>query len=359
MFPPPFVQSWLRRPFGRIAAERERFPSPEPIPRRSHWDIVKWMLTRRPRSYPEAAENEHSPSLSAHMKHGEWEATMVNHATVLLRLHGLNVLTDPVWSNRVSPVPWLGPKRRRPPGIPWEQLPRVDAVLISHDHYDHFDVPTLKRLEERFHPLFVVPLGLRSLLARHCGPRAEVRELEWWQSVTLPAGEGIITVTFTPAKHYSGRSPFHRNANRSLWGGFFLRQTDGPGIYFAGDTAWTRFFAEVRNRLGPPDLALLSIGSYRPEEFIATAHLTPGDAVRAFKTLRARQGMAFHFGTWQLADDGYQETLDDFREALEREDVPPESFIAADNGLTLSSHGAPEAAAGSTHDHPVPAQRRT
>lgn len=334
-----FIQSRFHRPSAGKKREAERFSCPEPIPHRSHWRIIRWMLTRRPRPYPAVAENEDYPCLHSPVGPGRWEATMVNHATILIRLHGLNVLTDPVWSDRVSPVSWMGPRRTRPAGIPWEELPRVNAVLISHDHYDHLDTPTLKRLEERFHPLFIVPLGLRPLLVRHCGAQARIRELDWWQSAILPSGEGETTVTFTPSRHYSGRSPFHRDANQSLWGGFFLRGTDGPGIYFAGDTGWTRFFAEVRDRLGAPDLALLSIGSYLPEDLMTSVHLSPRDAVRAFKTLHARQGMAFHFGTWQLADDGYQETLDDFRDALGREGVRESRFIAADNGFTLSSNG--------------------
>lgn len=149
-----------------------------------------------------------------------------------------------------------------------------------------------------------------------------------------------MTVTFTPARHYSNRSPSYRNANRSLWGGFFLRGTDGPAIYFAGDTGRTRFFAEIRDCLGPPDLALFSIGSYLPDDLMAAVHLSPRDAERVFTPLQGTQVMAFHFGTWQQTDDGYRETLDAFRDALNREGVQERSFMTADNGFTLPSNNS-------------------
>lgn len=194
----------------------ERFRSPEPVPRRSLWNISRWMLTRRSRPYPAIAENAHIPTFGVPVERGQWEAVMVNHATVLIRLHGLNVPTDPVWSNRVRHVSWTGPKRKRPAGISWEELPQIDAVLVSHDYYDHVGALTQKRLEERFHPLFLVPPGLSPLPVRRCGAQARIREPDWRQSASLPSGAGETAITFTPARHYSGRSPFHKNADRFL-----------------------------------------------------------------------------------------------------------------------------------------------
>ncbi len=152
MFLRSFIQPRLRRTSAGEDRAAERFRSPEPIPHRIHGRIVQWMLIHRPRP-PRRDENEFRPCRNAPVEPGQWEAVTINHATVLIRLHGLNVLTPPVWSDRVSPVSWMSPKRQRPSGIPWEALLQIDAVLISHNHDDHVDAPTLKRLEKRFPPL--------------------------------------------------------------------------------------------------------------------------------------------------------------------------------------------------------------
>lgn len=293
--------------------------------------LFRWLRDRRARGvYPIVEQNTYSPQLAARVEGAEWEVTMVNHSTMLIRLAGLCVLTDPVWSDYTSPVQGFGPRRTRPVGMAWEELPRVDVCLISHDHYDHFDVGTLRRLEQRYHPLFIVPLGLKSLLEYQLGSGLRVEEKDWWESVQLPQ----LRVTLTPAYHWSKRYRTQEHSNRSLWCGFWLQAQAGPSVYFAGDTARTQWFARIRERLGAPDVALLPIGAYKPE-WIRAAHTNPADAVEALLALQARQGIACHYGTWQLANEGYQETLDDLAAALLQAQLPPGRFLTPDNGQTL------------------------
>ena len=307
-------------------------PEPQPPANYGSSPILRWLKDRIHRDkYPIAEQNAHTPRLAPTVDGKRWEITMVNHSTMLIRIAGLCVLTDPVWSDYTSPVQGVGPRRTRPVGIPWQQLPRIDVCLISHDHYDHFDVSTLRRLEQRDHPLFVVPLGLKSLLEHHLGGSLRVQEKDWWQSVQLSR----LRITITPARHWSKRYRTQESANRSLWCGFWLAAEDGPSVYFAGDSARTMWFSRIRARLGAPHVALLPIGAYKPD-WIRAHHTSPADAVEALQTLGARQGIACHFGTWQLANDGYQETLDDLAKALSEAGIPPARFIAPENGQTMS-----------------------
>jgi L-ascorbate metabolism protein UlaG (beta-lactamase superfamily) len=234
--------------------------------------------------------------------------TFVNHATTLLQFDGLNVLTDPIWAERCSPVGFAGPRRVRPPGIRFEDLPPIDVVLVSHNHYDHLDLETLKRLERKHRPRFIVGLGNGRLL-RDAGI-GSVEEVDWWQG--LPVGQGV-TVYSVPVQHFSNRGLADMDA--TLWTGFLLKGPSGAA-YFSGDTGYGGHFAEVRRRFGPPRVALLPIGAFRPEWFMGPIHMSPQQAIEAHRALGAGLSLAIHFGTFPLADDGETEAPDLLRSEL-------------------------------------------
>lgn len=311
----------------------KRFFNPEADDEPHNISYFWWGLTRKRGPYVTVQENRDKPQLAREVDLAQWEATLVNHSTFLLRVHDINILTDPVWSDRVSPVDCAGPRRYRPAGIDWEALPKIDVVLITHDHYDHLDLATLKKLYDRFFPQFYVPLGNKEFLEK--AGINNVVELDWWEEAMFSAEKGNLKVTMTPARHFSARYRTDSARNKTLWAGYYLESSDGVKLYFAGDSAWTKFFGEIQSRLGSPHAAFLPIGAYKPEGLISRAHMTPGQAVQAFKALKPKKGIAMHFGTWQLADEGYEETLSDFRNALKVQGVAEEEFVTPDNGRTL------------------------
>jgi len=229
--------------------------------------------------------------------------TLVNHSTVLIQQHGVNILTDPIWSERTSPYQWIGPRRKRIPGVAWEHLPPIHLVLLSHNHYDHLDLPTLRRLAARQNAPYIVPRGCAPLLhAEKIGP---AHELDWGDSLPL-AG---CTIHSVPALHSAARSL--RDRNRSLWCGYIIESSAGL-VYFAADTAFGPHFAQIRERFGAPRLALLPIGAYEPRWFMSPIHMNPEEAVRAHRILEPTTSIAIHHGTFQLAD----ESIDAPKEAL-------------------------------------------
>jgi L-ascorbate metabolism protein UlaG (beta-lactamase superfamily) len=250
----------------------------------------------------------------------------IGHATFLLQLPGLNVLTDPVFSARIGLFGRIGPQRVRPPALSLDQLPAIDVVVLSHNHYDHLDLASLQWLARERRPRMIAPLGLAAWLGARGA--ANVTELDWWQSHQPVAG---LAVTCTPAQHWSSRWPWDRG--RTLWGGYWLRTADLT-VYFCGDSGWCPHFAEIRQRLGSPDLAFLPIGAYAPRWFMQTMHMNPDEAVRAHLALGARRSLGMHFGTFQLSDEGIDEPLRDLATAREEQNVAAADFDTLDFGET-------------------------
>ncbi len=273
------------------------------VPRssRSLLQVLRWRLQGERPAWP--TEVSEGPGLSPAARHGARTApsaiTFINHASFLIRFSGAVILTDPIFSERCSPVSWAGPKRVRPPGIPLQDLPRPDIVLLSHNHYDHMDLPSLREIHRRHAPIFVTTLGNANVI-RHLGISAT--ELDWWQDVTL----GSLRITATPARHFSARTPFDRN--RALWAGFMMR-ADASQILFAGDSATGSHWQDIRSRLGAPGVALLPIGAYEPRWFMAAAHMNPAEAVQAHLDLGARRSVGMHFGTFHLTDEAIDAPL--------------------------------------------------
>ena len=228
----------------------------------------------------------------------EATVTWVGHSTLLIQLGGVNVLTDPQWSDRASPVSFGGPRRVMPPGVPFEQLPPIDLVLISHDHYDHLDVATVKRLADTHQPLFLVPLGLKAWFVEL--GMTQVEELDWWDNRTVKG----LSLTFVPAQHFSGRTL--RDRNRRLWGGWSVAGQD-KRFFFVGDTGYYDVFKEISRRLGPFDLAAIPIGAYRPPSIMRMTHTTPEEALQLFADVQSHRFVAIHWGTFDLTEEPLEE----------------------------------------------------
>lgn len=288
--------------------------------------IIKWGLTKDEGPWRKWVNADPGPAPEKRISKGEMRITFVNHSTVLIQMDGVNILTDPIWSERASPVTWAGPHRVRPPGIRYEDLPPIDAVAVSHNHYDHLDVPTLTKLSEDHHPQIFTGLGNDLLMKENEIKNA--KQIDWWQSVEL--GDGV-TLTCVPAQHWSGRGFSDRMAN--LWSGFVFKGSVGT-VYFAGDTGFGPHFKMIAERYGPIDVALLPIGAFLPRWFMQSSHLSPSDAIHAHQDLGAKQSVAIHFGTFSLGDDGETEATDLLRQEIKKTGA---SFHILDFGQSLTT----------------------
>ena len=255
--------------------------------------------------------------------------TWIGHATILLQVSGFNILTDPQFSLRSSPVQWAGPERVVPPGISLEDLPDIDIVIISHDHYDSLDKNSIKGLRSRAggdKTVFLVPLGLKRWL-QGVGV-TNVIEMDWWEEQSI----GPLTIIATPMQHWGKRSPFSRNDH--LWASWIV-MSPGFRFYFGGDTGYSPHFEETGRRYGPFDLAALPIGAYEPRWFMKNHHINPEEAVRAHLDLRAKRSVAMHWGTFMLTDEPLDEPPRRLRTALEKAGIPLTAFLVLKHGETV------------------------
>jgi L-ascorbate metabolism protein UlaG (beta-lactamase superfamily) len=286
--------------------------------------VFRWMLGRRRGPWKAGEAPTPGPPPPERVTGDGLRITFINHTTFLIQTEGLNILTDPVWSGRVSPFTFAGPERRRPPGLRFRDLPPIDLVLLSHNHYDHLDLSTLRRVAYKHRPLIATPLGVRQFLEEKGISGAT--DMDWGK--VLPVHERL-KVACVPAQHFSGRGMFDRDA--TLWCGYVLLHPKG-NIYFAGDTGYGPIFTPIGQQYGPMRVAILPIGAYKPEWFMSPIHVSPAQAVQIHLDVRAAQSIAGHFGTFQLADDGKNEPPDDLRQALRANNLPESTFIVPEEG---------------------------
>jgi len=290
-------------------------------------DQWRWYREGNRQKWPEWAPSPYSDRPPARVDGPEWRISFVGHASFLLQTSGLNILIDPVWSQRVSPVSFAGPKRVNDPGIAFDALPPIDVVLVSHCHYDHLDVETLSRLHAAHGPRVLAPLGNDTIMRNYdSGVRAEPHD--WHNRVELGRG---VAVTLVPTRHWSARGLTDRN--KALWASFVI-DTPAGRIYHVADSGWGdgQHFRDARDRYGPFRLAVLPVGAYEPRWFMSDMHLNPAEAVRAFTVSGAEFALGHHYGTFQLTDEAIDAPVIALGEALDEAKIPRERFAALKPG---------------------------
>ncbi|KAM8972107.1 N-acyl-phosphatidylethanolamine-hydrolyzing phospholipase D [Pelodytes ibericus] len=269
----------------------------------------------------------HHPEIAGKTKNGI-RVTWLGHASVMVEMDELIFLTDPIFSQRASPISFVGPKRFREPPCTVAQLPKIDAVVISHNHYDHLDYNTVLSLNERFGTelRWFVPLGLLSWM-QSCGCE-NVIELDWWEQNCVP-GHDEVTFVFTPSQHWCKRTAF--DDNKVLWGSWSIL---GPSnrFFFAGDTGYCAAFEEIGKRFGPFDVAAIPIGAYEPRWFMKSQHVDPEEAVRIHADVRANSSLGIHWGTFALANEHYLDPPIKLSEALQQYGLNPDDFFVLNHG---------------------------
>ena len=300
------------------------FNPDELSPDKGFSDILKWRFTAPKSSWPQHVDVQTNVP---EKRVDHIRTTMVGHATVLIQVAGLNILTDPVWSDRASPLPFLGPKRVVAPGIAFEDLPPIDIILLSHNHYDHMDIATLRKIQAKYDPLIITPLGNDTIIRRHI-PKARIQVGDWGDKIKISEQADVHIV---PANHWSARGIADRRM--ALWGGFVLR-VDTKLIYFAGDTGYGTgsIFKKIYAQFGAPDLALIPIGAYDPRWFMSSQHVDPEEAIQIMCDLHAKAAVAIHWGAFKLTDEAREDPANRLAVTLKLRHIASERFQALKAG---------------------------
>lgn len=283
-------------------------------------DVLRWKMNSKRAVWPEAfpiPRLDQPPAINAN---GEYRISYIGHASFLIQIAGLNILCDPVWSDRASPVSFVGPRRVNPPGVALEDLPKIDLILISHNHYDHLDIETLKKLHAKFKPQIITPLGNDTIIKDDIAD-ANVTAHDWYDHVDI----GDVRIHIEPTHHWSARGMGDRR--EALWASFVV-QSQSKKICFIGDTGFGggHAFKIIGERHKEIDLALIPIGAYEPRWFMSRYHINPEEAVRAKELLRAKQANGHHWGTFQLTDEPIMKPIEDLKIALAKHQKTEDDF---------------------------------
>lgn len=284
--------------------------------------VLKWLFTRNKAVWPKYVRNEYTDIAPDFINDGSIRISFIGHATFLIQTDGLNIITDPVFSNRASFTQILGPKRVADPGIEMENLPKIDMVLVSHNHYDHLDVESLKYFAKKDNPLMILPIGNEKIMANIS---KNTKFLSW--------GEPYQNICFEPSQHWSSRTLFDRN--KSLWGSFIIKAKAG-NICFIGDTGYDEaLFKKIGTKYSSMKISIIPIGAYEPRWFMRDIHINPDEAVKIHVDLNAKLSIASHFATFQLTDESYEQPVEDLKKALDMHNIKPNDFLAMKIGQSI------------------------
>lgn len=295
---------------------------------KSFWQVIKWKLTSEQETWPSYVENKVKAQAREEVPAGQLNLVFINHASFLIQVPGFNILTDPIFSERASPVSWTGPKRVRAPGLNLEELPKIDVIVISHNHYDHMDLPSLVKLAKDHDPFIIVPSGNSKHLDELKSKK--IIELSWWQEHNL--GQDL-KIALTPVRHWSARSLWDKN--ESLWGGYLIQskhENKTFKVFFAGDTGYASWFKDIRDKYQEIDISLLPIGAYEPRWFMKNFHMDPSEAAQAHLDLGSAFSVGMHFETFQLTDEAYSKPRQALANALRDKAIDSKHFLCPEPG---------------------------